>query len=143
MCTLIKGNHILKNFLLFLLAFGFLTAVHGQKTRFGQAPQKPVAGPFKVHVRASHYREDCSTNGCVEWLYVDVILNGKNLELLGSAVIGKRHLALIAPGDYQVELMNESHDQSNSIISEEYRMILPDGTYWQCRVSGISELDVR
>ena len=123
--------------------FGFLTAVHGQKTRFGQAPQKPVVGPFKIHVRASHNREDCSTNGCVEWLYVDVILNGKNLELLGSSAIGKRHLALIAPGDYQVELTNENHDQSNSIIYEEYRMILPDGTYWQCRVSGISEQDVR
>jgi hypothetical protein len=85
MCTL--------TFLLFLLAFGFLTAVHGQKTRFGQAPQKPVAGPFKVHVRASHNREDCSTNGCVVWLYVDVVLNGKNLERLGASTIGKHHSA--------------------------------------------------
>ena len=119
--------------------------IYGQKTRFGQTPEKPNPADYviKVHISATHIRHYCTDWGvnvnCGEGLYADAIVNGKKIELSGANVIDKKVIMLIIPGDYQVKLTKDNHNSDNTLISQEYDLLLPDGTIWHCVTSGISE----
>ncbi len=119
--------------------------IHGQKYRMAQGPPKPVnpgAPPVRVHISASHIRLSCSGTQsvvCGYGLYVDAILDGKKVELWGQSKIGKYQLALLAPGDYTAQLTKDNHNANQTVISQNYTLLLPDGTIWLCQLSGISE----
>jgi hypothetical protein len=119
----------------------FLSSVHGQKTRFGQTP--PTLANVHLHISASHLRLNCSGGGgstlCLYGLYVDAVLNGKKVELWGDSKIGKQRLALVAPGDYAAQLTRDEHNADQTVVSQAYRLLLPDGTTWPCQLSGIVE----
>jgi hypothetical protein len=78
-----------KPILISILGLIFLSPCFGQKTRYGQS--SPVlAGPeIKLHIGAAHIRERCANVSlspqidCRDALYVDAVLNGKKVELVG------------------------------------------------------------
>lgn len=119
--------------------------IHGQKYRMAQGPPKPVnpgTPPIHVHISASRIRLNCSgaqNVGCGYGLYVDAVLDGKKVELWGLSKIGKYQLALIEPGDYTAQLTKDNHNANQSVISQNYNLLLPDGTIWLCQLSGIAE----
>ena len=119
--------------------------IYGQKTRFGQTPDKlnPADFSIKVHISATHIRNICVQPGasvtCSIGLYADAVLNGKKLELSGSAVILQKQSVLIIPGDYQAWLTKDIHNADSTVIRQDYDVLLPDGTIWKCYTSGISE----
>ena len=135
----------MRRFVVLGVMLAFLGSVHGQKTRFGQTP--PVLATVHLHISASHLRLNCSGNdtrngpgiGCGYGLYVDAVLNGKKVELWGDSKIGKQQLALVAPGDYTAQLTSDEHSADQTVVSRIYRLLLPDGSIWQCRLSGIEE----
>lgn len=120
-------------------------SVYGQKTRFGQVPEKPNPADYsiKVHVSATHIRYFCSIDKDVypecKRLFADVIVNGRKVELSGAAIIGKNKFALLAPGDYQARLTKDANDDNGAVINQEYDLLLPDGATWHCVTTGISE----
>ncbi|HZB89307.1 MAG TPA: hypothetical protein VE291_11650 [Terracidiphilus sp.] len=123
-----------------------LCSIHGQKTRLGQTP--PTLATVHLHISASHLRLNCSGSSigsagpgveCGYGLYVDAILNGKKIELWGDSKIGKQRWALVAPGDYTAQLTSDEHNADQSVVSQNYRLLLPDGTTWSCQLSGIME----
>jgi hypothetical protein len=119
--------------------------IYGQKTRFGQTPEKPDPADYaiKVHISATHLRNICIQPGasvtCSIGLYADAVLNGKKLELSGSAVFLQKQSVLIIPGDYSARLTKDLHNADSTAIRQEYDVLLPDGTVWKCFTSGISE----
>jgi hypothetical protein len=136
--------------MLFLLLCG-ASAVHGQKTRYGQEEQtpptpKPAPTPtpsgytLKVHVYASHLSADLSS------LYVEATWNGMKYELKGDGSIVTKKAAfslktqtvLIEPGDYQAKQTVDFHNAAN-MIYREYELLLPDNSIWKGVVTGISE----
>ncbi|MFZ0746859.1 MAG: hypothetical protein WAM85_20815 [Terracidiphilus sp.] len=135
----------MRKFAAVLFLFFFFTAsVNGQKTRFGQGPPKPISSPIKVHISATHIRDHCTDtfkgqSSCENGLYADAILDGKKIELFGTAVIDKQDTVLIVPGDYQAQLTKDFHSADGSVINQEYNIIFPHGTIWHCVVTGISE----
>jgi hypothetical protein len=120
-------------------------SVYGQKTRYGQSPEKPNPANYsiKVHVSATHIRYYCSgfrdQISCSNGLFADVIVNGKQLELSGVTTIGKNKFALLVPGDYNARLTKNVNDANGAVINQEYDVLLPDGTSWHCVTTGISE----
>jgi hypothetical protein len=66
-------------------------------------------------------------------------LNGKKIKLSGVAVIVKKTLMLIAPGDYPAKLLKDIHNSDSSLFNQEYDLLLPDDTVWHCYTTGISE----
>ncbi len=119
---------------------------NGQKYRMAQGPPKslsPAVSAIHVHISASHIRLNCSgsgTNvGCGYGLYVDAVLDGKKVELWGQSKIGKTQWVLIAPGDYTAQLTKDDHNANQTVISQNYSLLLPDGTIWLCQLSGIAE----
>ena len=135
----------MRKFVVIGVMLAFLSSTDGQKTRFGQT--LPTLATVHLHVFASHLRINCSGSGigagpgvgCGYGLYVDAVLNGKKVELSGDSKIGKQRLALVAPGDYSAELINDEHNADQTVVSQDYRLLLPDGTTWQCQLSGIVE----
>jgi hypothetical protein len=128
-------------FLLFCAA----SSLYGQKARLGQVVEKPNPAdyPITVHISATHIRHECpgtrdGVAGC-DGLYAHTVLKGKKLELSGSAEIGPNHHALIAPGNYPARLTKDIQNADGSVIYQEYEILLPDGTVWKCKTSGISE----
>jgi len=121
----------------------------GQKTRLGKAPAKPDPAQFTVHVHisGSHIRYSCSGDNsnvtdkvkCANSLYADAVLDGKKVELWGQPTIGKIRAAVLAPGDYLAQVADEAHNADSTVISANYRLLLPDGTVWGCALSGITE----
>jgi hypothetical protein len=113
--------------------------IYGQKTRFGQTPEKPNPADYviKVHISATHIRNFC--DHCVDVLLTDALLNGKKIELTGSAMNISGRSVLIIPGDYQARLTKDIHNTDSTVIRQEYDLLLPDGTVWNCFTSGISE----
>jgi len=118
----------------------------------GQAPEtvKPTDFSLHLHISASHLRRvcngydsaghalagvSCSANG----LFVDAVLDGKKVELWGDSKIGKLQSAVLAPGDYTAQLAKDGHNADQTAISRDYMVLLPDGTIWQCHLSGITE----
>lgn len=123
--------------------------MHGQKYRLGQAPAKPANPadfPITVHLSGSHLRLNCSGNNngvdkvsCGYGLYADAVLDGKKVELWGSSNIGKTKMAVLAPGDYRARLTWNADQADHAVLSHGYSLLLPDGTIWQCTLSGIAE----
>jgi hypothetical protein len=125
-------------------------SMYGQKYRMGQAPAapNPAEFPLRLHVAASHLRRVCSgfDSGhnlpgvsCANGLFVDAVLNGKKIELWGDSKVGKLKSAILAPGDYTAQLTNDGHNADETVISQDYKVLLSDGTTWQCHLSGIVE----
>jgi hypothetical protein len=125
---------------LFLL-FCSTSLIYGQKTRFGQTPDKPNPADYaiKVHIAASHLKTECSNGNCNNILYADTVLNGKKIELSGIAIIVKKTLMLIVPGDYTVRLVKDNHNSDGTLFNQEYDLLLPDSTVWHCNTTGVSE----
>jgi len=124
----------------------FLPLMNAQKHRSEQAPTPPNFAdfPIRVHISASYLRLNCNDIGfnkvtCRYGLYAEAILEGKKVELWGESKIGKYQLALLAPGDYMAQLMKDDHNPDQSVLSRSYEFLLPDGTGWQCQLSGITE----
>jgi hypothetical protein len=129
--------------LVLILCFSHL--VHGQKTRFGQSPEKPNPAEYsvKMHVSATHIRYYCSTdkdlyNECHR-LFADVIVNGRRLEVSGATIIGKNKFALLVPGDYMARLTKDVNDETGAVINQEYDLLLSDSAIWHCVTTGIAE----
>jgi hypothetical protein len=142
---MMKKSMILAGFLL-----GSACSMYGQKHRMGQAPAppNPAEFPLRLHVSASHLRRVCSgfDSGhnlpgvsCANGLFVDAVLNGKKIELWGDSKVGKLKSAILAPGDYTAQLTNDGHNADETVISQDYKVLLSDGTTWQCHLSGIVE----
>ena len=144
-CIIPYKRCMLRRFVVIGVMLAFLCSMHGQKTRFGQTP--PILATVHLHISASHLRLNCSGSGigtgpgvgCGYGLYVDAVLNGKKVELWGDSKIGKQRWALVAPGDYAAQLTNDEHNANQTVISQNYRLLLPDGTTWPCQLSGIRE----
>jgi hypothetical protein len=127
--------------MILLLVFCFSPFVSGQKTRLGQVTEKPNPADYaiKVHVSKSQIRPVCVSGLCNDLLYADAVLNGKKIELSGTDPIVKKTLMLIAPGDYPVKLTKDNHNSDGTLFSQNYDLLLSDGTVWHCWTSGISE----
>jgi hypothetical protein len=108
---------------------------------FASATDKPNPADYtiKVHISASHLKTECADGFCKNILYADTILNGKKIKLSGVAVIVKKTLMLIAPGDYPAKLLKDIHNSDSSLFNQEYDLLLPDDTVWHCYTTGISE----
>jgi hypothetical protein len=124
-----------------LLLLCSISPIYGQKTRFGQTAEKPNPADYtiKVHVSASHLKTECSSGICSNILYADTVLNGKKIELSGVAVIVKKTLMLIIPGDYPARLIRDEHNSDSTLFNQEYELLLPDNIVWQSFTTGISE----
>jgi hypothetical protein len=137
---------------LFLLLFS-ASLIHGQKTRFGQAPRakQGVDYPLKVHISGIHIRTyykspswagpnflDEERNEDVA--YADATLNGKKIELLGAWTwISGSYQTPLSLGDFQGRLLKGSPKMSVPPIGQEYELLLPEGIVWHCMVTGVSE----
>jgi hypothetical protein len=78
--------------------------------------------------------------GCAQAIYLDTILDGRKLELSGYSWLTKRlDDAQLVPGDYQARLVKDPHKVDGTLLYREYEILLPDGTVWDCSVSGLSE----
>lgn len=99
----------------------------------------PADFTMKVHISASHLKTECAQGVCRNVLYADSTLNGKKLQLSGNAVEVKKTLMLIAPGDYPAKLIRDVHNSDDSLLNQEYDLLLPDNIVWQCFTVGISE----
>jgi hypothetical protein len=98
---------------------------------------------INVHFSATRIRPYCIEPGsqvtCSNELYADAVLNGKKLELRGTAEIIKHNSTLIVPGDYRARLTKDIHSADGSAIAQEYDIVLPDNTVWHCVTTGTSE----
>ncbi len=118
---------------------------HGQKTRYGQVPEKlnPADFSINMHVSATHIRYYCSGDKDMylecRRLFADVVVNGKKLELSGATTIGKNKFVLFVPGDYKARLTKNVNDENGAVINQEYDVMLSDATTWHCVTTGISE----
>lgn len=113
--------------------------MYGQKRRLGQAAPNPADYSIKIHISASHLREECTSNGCFNRLHVDAVLQGKKIELSGNEIDIKKKLVLVAPGDYYVRLIGSDNSSSRTFFSQTYDLLLPDGIVWRCATIGIAE----
>jgi hypothetical protein len=99
----------------------------------------PADFTIKVHITASHLKSECADVNCKNILYADSILNGKKIELSGVAIIVKKTLMLIIPGDYPARLIRDEHNSDSTLFNREYELLLPDNIVWQSFTTGISE----
>jgi hypothetical protein len=120
--------------------------ISGQKTRFGQAPPKAKQGvdyPIAVHIGATHIRKNCQSDSiisdqgynCPEVVYVDAVLNGKKVELMGPNF----QKFVISPGDFQARLIKDAPKASPAMIGQKYELLSPDKYVWRCIVTGVYE----
>jgi hypothetical protein len=112
------------------LPFGY-----GQKTRFGQGPPKAKPGadyPYAVHVHATHLRFEYDPSS--SFLYLDVTLDGRNLELRGPYFSTFQ----ISPGDFHARSL-EKNGKPFDAIGQRFELEFPDNTVWQGTVTGVSE----
>lgn len=102
---------------------------------------KVVDYPVKMHISASHIRPDCfdAQPACSAGLFADATVNGKKLELQGTASIEKHGFVLLVPCDYQARLAKDVHLAGDAVIGQGYEVLLPDGVVWHCALSGITE----
>lgn len=110
-------------------------------TAFARAAGSPNPADYtiNVHISASHLDTECANGLCRNLVYADTLLNGKKLQLSGNAVIVKKTLMLIAPGDYRAKLIKDNHNSNSSLFNQEYELLLPDNIVWQCFTTGVSE----
>jgi hypothetical protein len=137
---------------LFLLLFS-ASLIHGQKTRYGQAPRarQGVDYSLKVHISGIHIRTYYASPSWVgpnflaternqDVAYADAVLNGKKIELLGSWTwIPGSFQTPLSPGDFQARLLKDSMKMRVTPIGQEYELLLPEGIVWRCTVTGASE----
>lgn len=128
---------------LFLLLCS-IAPIHGQKTRFGQAPPYAKPGvdyPIKVHISGMHIRTYCSSGehvSCEDLVYADLIMSGKKIELRGDWEYSDYQLRLL-PGDYDARIVKANHPTDDFPIYQNYEVILPDKRVFRGVVTGISE----
>ncbi len=127
------------------------TALHGQKTRFGQElPNVPrgVDYPINIHVYSVHVRPFCQTHAvnvspvsCMDVIYAEVTANGRKFELRGDSDIHLNpfHPLMLSLGDYRARLTKGSAGSELDEIGNEYDLVLPDNKVLRCIVTGISE----
>jgi len=113
-----------------------------RKYRLGQIPLNQNSNDYtiSIHISAIHFRQ-CAyfsdNGGCGGGVYVDAVLNGKKVELLGGA--DKSQLALVVPGDYRVMLLKKPRAGGKEVLFQRYYMLLPDKSAWACEITGFSE----
>jgi hypothetical protein len=132
-----------KSATILLLLFCFSPFVSGQKTRWGQDPNKAKSDadyPIKMHISGLHLHETCfGEGGCEDLIYADAIMDGKKIELTGKRVLSFHYEIRLFPGDYQARLLKDAHYMDGTPIYRRYELVLPDQTVWRCTVTGISE----
>ncbi len=127
--------------------------IYGQKTRYGQAPRakQGVNYPLDVHISGIHIRTYYASPSWVgpnflakerneDVSYVDAVLNGKKIELLGAWTwIPGSYQTPLSLGDFQARLLKDSPKTSVEPIGQEYELLLPKEIVWRCTVTGVSE----
>ena len=112
--------------------------MQGQKTRFSQGQQQAKPGdvyPIKVHISGLHYRVE----GVAEVIFADAVVDGKKLELNGGQYSHFTKFYKLPLGDYQARLLKDSHKITGTPMYQQYELVLPDHTVWDCTVTGFSE----
>ena len=121
----------------------------GEKIRFGEVPPRAKKGvdyPIAVHVGATHIRQNCQYDwqsdilggpryNCPEVVYVDAVLNGKKVELMGQNF--KKFV--IPLGNFHARLIKNSPDANPAAMGQKDELLFPDGYVWRCIVTGVSE----
>lgn len=131
--------------LISILGLISLSPCSGQKTRYGQSSPLPAGPEIKLHISAAHIRERCANVSlspqidCRNELYVDAVLNGKKVELVGPAKIYNHDSVVIVPGDYVARLKAEYHNADSSVVHQDYEVTLPKGAVWSASMTGMSE----
>jgi hypothetical protein len=127
------------------------TALHGQKTRFGQElpnVRRDVDYPISVHVYGVLVRPFCQTHAvnvtpvsCMDVIYAEVTVNGKKFELRGDSDIHLNpfHPLKLSLGDYHARLTKGSAGSELDKIGNEYDLVLPDNKVLHCTVTGVFE----
>ena len=122
--------------------------IHGQKTRYGQAPPKAKPGvdyPIRVHISGIQIRQYCSKSwvedypSCNDVIYTGAVTNGTRIELMGYKEKAPLKYLESGGGDLQARLPKYNVDAGLITIGQKYELVFPDRTIWQCRVTGISE----
>jgi hypothetical protein len=136
----------MKKYILKILCLLVLVpASQAQKTRFGQAPPKATPGvdyPIQLHITGVHIREHCGESlaraSCGDVLYVDVVLDGEKLELIGDVATG--HMSFYLPlGDCKARLTAKNPGTLLNALGQRYELLLPDKSVWAGNVSGYFE----
>jgi len=71
-------------------------------------------------------------------MYVDAILEGKKIELVGNIDVDYTSVNL-PPGDYQARLTTKNPGTILTTFGQEYELVLADKTLWNGKISGYSE----
>jgi hypothetical protein len=149
--SIIQARKQMRKFaaVLFLLLCS-ASLIYGQKTRFGQVPLKAKRGvdyPIAIHIHGTHIRKNCQYDWgseilggprytCPEVVYLDAVLNGKNVELMGQYF---QNLT-ISPGDYKVRLISKKASNTDqAAMGLKYELLFPEKYVWRCIVTGISD----
>src|ERR1035437_1021960 len=125
------------------------SSIYGQKTRYGQVPLKAKRGvdhPIAVHIRGTHIRQNCQydwqsdllggpRHTCPDVVYVDAVMNGKNVELMGQYFPN----FTISPGDYQARLIKKAPSADPTAMGQKYELLFPEKYVWLSMVTGVSE----
>jgi len=138
----------MKGCLVALCFIACLPVLQSQVLRFGQEPTYAKPGvdyPIKVHISGIRVRSYCSENGCDEELRADAMLNQQKVELTGRIIYGPRAFYnprnaqdRLMPGNYTARLL-KTHKGADSLLYDEYELLMPDQRVWHCQVTGIFE----
>jgi hypothetical protein len=114
---------------------------HSQKTRYGQElpfPKKGVDYSLPIHVSGIRVGSDCENGYCVRNALLDVLVDGKKLQLSCPLEIpeGPDHPMPMALGDTHGRIMPKS---SGGALGDNYEILSPHGRVIGCVVSGIFE----
>ncbi len=137
--------------LTFLLLFLFCTASlsFAEKVRLGEVPPRAKRGmdyPVTVHVGATHIRQNCEydwqsaiiggpKHTCPEVVYVDAVVNGKKIELMGQSY----RKYTISLGDYKARLTTKAPHADPAAMGQKYELLTPEKYAWRSMVTGVSE----
>jgi hypothetical protein len=128
--------------------------LHSQKTRFGQDLPKARSGddfPLQLHIYGIHQRPFCAIHPvhitpdphttCIDVFYVDVIANGKKIELRTDTDV---YLDPFRPlklslGDYRGRPAKGTSATTPGEIDDRLDLLLPDNHILTCTLTGISE----
>ena len=111
-----------------------------------QAKDKPNSADFniKIHISASRILNYCEAGAvgptiCGYGLSADATVDGRKFMIWGASNIDQYSFVVLVPGDYKARLTSDIHNSSNTVIHQEYDVVLSDSTIWHCRVIGLSE----
>ena len=97
--------------------------------------------PVNVHVRSSHWNMEPSMIDSHPVLRLEVVIEGKNVELAAPATLRANFQAgvtLLLPGDYKAKLVQDVHKTAYE-SSQAYEFLLPDKKTRKFIVVGLSE----